>query len=159
MITLSLPYPVSSNRYWRPVRIGAHITIVPTKEAKAYREEIAGIARASGILTPITGRVAVWLQLYPHRPLDFKARMRKLGENWDDTVQCIDLGNCEKVASDALNGIVFADDKWTRLMLLQRMEPDEKGARLVVHVKPHPPAQPQQPLIPRDLFEAAEIPF
>ncbi len=30
MIVLKLPYPISSNKYWRPVRIGNHITIVPT---------------------------------------------------------------------------------------------------------------------------------
>ena len=39
MIVLTLPYPISANRYWRPVNLGKHISIVPTKEAKQYREQ------------------------------------------------------------------------------------------------------------------------
>lgn len=33
MIKLTLPYPISANKYWRPVHVGNHITIVPTKDA------------------------------------------------------------------------------------------------------------------------------
>ena len=48
MIVLTLPYPISSNRYWRPVNLGKHISIVPTKEAKQYREQVGWIARGAG---------------------------------------------------------------------------------------------------------------
>lgn len=73
MITLTLPYPISANRYWRPVRIGQHITIVPTSEAKQYRRAVARIA-AEARISAIAGRVEVHVQLFPHRPLDAQAQ-------------------------------------------------------------------------------------
>jgi len=128
---LTLPYPISANRYWRPVRIGNHITIVPTKEAKAYRNEV--MLRAITARCPlITGHVGLVVKLYPNRPLDWAKRARKDPDNWSDTVQCIDLGNCEKVLSDALNGVAWVDDKQLRDIRLLRMEPDEHGPRVVV---------------------------
>lgn len=136
MITLTLPYPISANRYWRPVHLGKHISIVPTKEAKAYRIEVATLARKAGVRQPLSGRVELQVQLYPNRPQDWKTRQRKHGQAWDDTVMCMDLGNCEKVLSDALNGIAWNDDKQHRRILLERMEPDEHGARVVVTIKP-----------------------
>lgn len=141
-IVLTLPYPISSNRYWRPVRIGQHITIVPTKEAKEYRGEVARIAVASGIRDPLAGRIAMHLQLYPQRPQDWAKRARLAPLTWDDDVRCIDLGNAEKVLSDALNGIAWADDKQHRRILLERMEPDGE-ARVVVTITPL--AQPMSP--------------
>ena len=93
MITLTLPYPLSANKYWRPVHIGNHITIVPTKDAKEYKTEVQWRARAAGVRTPIIGRVAIDVKLYPGRPLDYKKRMRDFGAAWDDSVRCIDLDN------------------------------------------------------------------
>ncbi|QRF55323.1 RusA family crossover junction endodeoxyribonuclease [Variovorax paradoxus] len=136
MIRLTLPYPISANRYWRPVKLGAHISIVPTKEAKAFRVEVGAMARAAGVRTPLSGRIAVHLQLYPHRPLDWQTRQRKHGAAWDDTVQCIDLTNAEKVLMDALNGVAFGDDKQVRRYSAERMEPDEHGARVVLTIEP-----------------------
>lgn len=147
MITLTLPYPISSNRYWRPVKLGAHISIVPTKEAKAFREQVGYMARAAGCRSPLSGRIAVHLQLYPHRPQDWQARQRKHGAAWDDTVQCIDLTNAEKVLMDALNGIAFGDDKQVRRYSAERMEPDDKGARVVLTIRPMAVEQPQGALL------------
>jgi len=76
--------------------------------------------------------VLLHVQLYPNRPHDWARRARK-EPTWDDSVMCIDLGNCEKVLSDALNGIAWADDKQLRRIVLERAEPD-KGARLEVAV-------------------------
>jgi crossover junction endodeoxyribonuclease RusA len=146
VIELVLPYPISANRYWRPVRIGAHITIVPTKEAKAYRTECARIAAAL-VKQPLRGRIWLNAYLYPHRPLDWQTRARKLGETWDDGVQCIDLGNAEKVMSDALQGIVFADDCMYRRIVLERMEPDAGPARLLVRIDQVPLVAPQLDLL------------
>lgn len=142
MIRLTLPYPISANRYWRPVPIGKHITIVPTKEAKEYRDLVAWQCRAAGILQPIAGRVEVALQLYPHRPLDWQKRVKQLGPAWDDSVQCIDLTNAEKVLLDALNGRAFEDDKHIRKYTAERMVPDEKGARVVLFVRAMPVEAP-----------------
>lgn len=152
MITLTLPYPISSNRYWASRVIKAKATgkwmamTYVTPEAKAYREAVALIAASAGIRAPLQGRVELHLQLYPNRPQDFKTRMRKLGAHWDDTVQCIDLGNAEKVLSDALQGIVIGDDKTFRRIVLERMEPDGEG-RAVVTIKTMPAPQPQASLL------------
>lgn len=129
----TVPYPISSNRYWRPVRIGPHITIVPTKEAKAYREAVAAVARANHV-RPLVGRVMLTIRLYPHRPADWEKRARS-DPNWGDHVRCIDLGNCEKVLSDALNGIAWVDDKAIKRILLEREEPDAGGARATVFIQ------------------------
>ena len=69
-ITLTLPYPISANRYWRPVKVGQHITIVPTKEAKLYRNEVAALYR--GPL--VTGRCLFEVFLFPNRPQDWQKR-------------------------------------------------------------------------------------
>ncbi len=137
MIILVLPYPCSSNRYWQSfVPPGARRALVHlSNEAKQFKRDVAKIANAAGIAAPLEGRIAVHMRLFPHRPLDWKKRQSKLGAWWDDTVQCIDLGNCEKVTSDALQGIVYADDKRIRRLMLERMEPDEHGARVIVAIE------------------------
>lgn len=135
-ITLTLPYPISSNRYWRPVRIGNHITIVPTKEAKQYRTDIAALCLVMGIRSPIAGRVCIDIQLFPKRPLDWQKRMRLSGAEWDDTVMCIDIDNANKVLLDSLKNVAIEDDKWVRRLTSERMEPDEHGARVVVTITP-----------------------
>lgn len=134
MITLTLPYPLSANRYWRPVPIGKHITIVPTKEAKQYRKDVATLCAAAGVLAPLAGRVAIEVRLYPHRPLDWQKRMRLHGKAWDDTVMCIDIDNANKVLLDALKGVAIDDDKWVRRLTAERMEPDGGEARVVVTI-------------------------
>lgn len=147
MIELTLPYPLSSNRYWRPVNIGKHITIVPTKEAKAYKAEVAWMARQAGVHQPLQGRIALHVQLYPQRPQDWARRAKRDPITWDDDVRCIDLGNAEKVLSDALNGVAWLDDKQHRRILLERMEPDGE-ARMVVRIEQLAlPASPQADLL------------
>lgn len=158
MIVLPLPYPLSANRYWRPVNIGKHITIVPTKEAKDYRKTVATLARAAGVLTPIIGRVAIDVDLYPHRPLDWQKRMRVHGDAWDDTVQCIDIDNANKVLLDALSGVAIEDDKWVRRLTSQRMEPDERGARVLVRITSLPTIAPQLTILSVD-DEFEDVPY
>ncbi len=140
-LVLTLPYPVSANRYWATRVIKAKATgrymamTYVTPEAKAYRDQVALIANTAGLRQPITGRVAVELDLYPHRPQDWARRARRDPESWDDDVQCIDLGNAEKVLADALQGIVFPDDKWIWRLAKERKEPDGEG-RVVLRVRP-----------------------
>jgi crossover junction endodeoxyribonuclease RusA len=145
-ITLTLPYPLSANRYWRPVKLGAHISIVPTKEAKAFRADIAARCRSQGVLAPITGRVHVDVKLYPARPQDWQKRMRTDGPTWDDTVRCIDIDNANKVLLDSLKDVAIDDDKWVRKLTAERMEPDGE-ARVVVTIMPLGVEQPQAALI------------
>lgn len=141
-ITITLPYPISANRYWRPVPIGKHITIVPTKEAKAYKIDVGWRCKAAGILKPIIGRVRIDIQLYPARPQDWQKRQRVDGAAWDDSVRCIDLDNANKVLLDALKGFAIEDDKWVRRINAERMEPDG-DARVVVTITPIVTIQPQ----------------
>lgn len=147
MIRLTVPYPPSANRYWRTTVIGRRAQTYVSAEGKAYREDVAWRARALGV-QPIAGRVALTVRLYPHRPQDWKRRQRKDPETWDDTVQCIDLGNCEKVLSDALNGVAWIDDKQHRRIVLERMEPDDQGARLEVEVEAVPVLARQGEVLP-----------
>lgn len=152
-VVLVLPYPISANRYWASrvyydakTRSSRAMTYV-TPEARQYREDVAWIARKAGITHPIDGRVELGWRLYPHRPLDYAARQRKLGERWDDTVGCIDLSNALKVMEDALQGVVLENDKKVWSLSGQRMEPDEHGARLVVVVREIPLLRPQGSLL------------
>lgn len=153
MHSLVLPYPISANRYWRtymPKGFKAPVTTL-SSEAKDYKREVAIRAKQQGVTSPIAGRVRVTFILYPHRPLDWQKRMRKNGDAWDDTVQCLDLDNAQKVALDALKNIAFGDDAWVREISARRAEPDEFGARLVVDVVAIPSVRPQV-----DLFGESE---
>lgn len=154
MIILQLPYPVSANRYWatrvvtkkgggRPMAM----TYI-TKEAQEYKDQVQRIAREAGVTKPLADciiKLEIWL--YPHRPLDWAARMRKLGPRWHWGVQAIDLGNCEKILSDALNGICFEDDSQHHIIIKQRKEPDEFGKRMLVRISAIPVVQPQGDLL------------
>lgn len=152
MITLTLPYPVSANVYWatriikakgRPARAMTYVT----KEAEAFREQVRTIARAAGLAEPMTCRVEMAIRLYPARPQDWAKRARLDPTTWDDDVRCIDLGNAEKVLSDALQGIVFDDDRRIWRQHKERMEPDGGPARVVVAIRPLPARKvPQQAL-------------
>lgn len=145
-IVLTLPYPISANRYWRSFATAKRVVTVPSSEAKDYRHAVQLIARAAGITQPIPGRVRIDLQLYPNRPQDYQARMRKHGSAWDDSVQCIDLDNANKVLLDSLKGIAIEDDKWVRKLSAERMEPDGQ-ARVVVTISPLQVEQPQADLL------------
>lgn len=146
---LVLPYPISANRYWRTVvlRGQAHATTYVSKEAESYKRDVKIVAYDQGVREPITGRVAVTLQLYPHRPQDWERRVRRDPMNWDDTVQCLDLDNAQKVLFDALKGTAFGDDVWIRRIQAERMEPDESGARVVVTVESIARQAPQASLL------------
>lgn len=141
MITLTLPYPVSTNRYWatrvikrRGAKTASAMTYV-TAEAKAYKEKVRQLALEAGATQPIIGRVAITYFLHPHRPQDADKRIKRDPDRWEDTVQCIDLDNAQKVLLDALKGVVIEDDKWVRRIQAFRSEPVE-GGKLVVIVKP-----------------------
>ncbi len=142
-VTLTLPYPISANRYWRPVPIGKHITIVPTKEAKQYRANVESLCRTQGVVAPITGRVHIDVKLFPNRPQDWQKRMRLYGATWDDSVMCIDIDNANKVLLDSLGTVAIEDDKWVRKLTSERMEPDGLGARVVVTITALAVQQPQ----------------
>lgn len=139
-ITLILPI-FSANRYLMPVKRGKHLSIMNTKEATAYKEKVRAIALAAGF-QKLSGRVKVELWMYPNRPLDWQARQRKLGPLWDDSVRAIDADNITKLLLDGLKDSAFGDDKTVFQLIVQRMEPDARGARVVVRVTPLTVPQP-----------------
>lgn len=136
MITLTLPYPVSANVYWRSFVPRGHSRAIVTlsDEAKAYKSSVGRLVRASGVLQPIAGRVAITVRLYPARPQDWARRARKDPAGWDDDVRCIDLDNANKVLLDSLKGWAIEDDRWVRRIVSERMEPDGE-ARVVVTIE------------------------
>lgn len=157
MLTVTLPWPVSANVYWRTrVVKGVAMTYV-SAEAKAFKADVSRLMRAAGCTSPMPGRVAVMLTLYPHRPQDWQKRQRKLGAAWDDGVRSIDLDNAIKVTLDALKGIAFEDDVWVRRILAERAEPDGE-ARLVVTITAIDTPAPQASLdLPQSLFDPLEV--
>lgn len=159
MIELTLPYPLSANRYWKAITIPGRTMMAPSKEAKAYKAEVGYLALKAGIRRPIVGRVAIEIRLYPQRPQDWARRAKRDPLTWDDDVRCLDLDNANKVLFDALKGVAIEDDRWVRRIVAERMEPDGE-ARVVVRITPLAPAAgpqgdllgfPSQP----DLAEAA----
>lgn len=151
-ITVTLPWPVSANRYWRSFvpRGGSRAIVVLSDEAKAYKLQVGWLLKSAGVRAPITGRVEVGIRLYPQRPQDWARRARKDPATWDDTVQCIDLDNANKVLLDAMKGVAIDDDKWVRRIVAERMEPDGE-ARVVVTITPMASA----PTVQGDLLGAA----
>lgn len=135
MTWITLPYPISANRYWATRVAGKIAMTYVTPEAKAYKRDVANLVNAAGVRCS-DGRMRLHVKLFPHRPQDWAKRAAKSPDNWDDDVRCIDLGNCEKVLSDALNGIAWVDDKQLRGIVLERMEPDEHGARVEIQIEP-----------------------
>lgn len=96
-VALSLPYPVSTNRYWRTFR-GRQVV---SAEAKTYKRHAAIMARQAGRRAVFDGPVVLRIVLRPRKPLRAgKGLPRRL-----------DLDNTLKVAIDALQGVVFRDDR------------------------------------------------
>lgn len=109
-VTLVLPVPPASNRYWRKFRN----TIVKSPEARAYQLEVKR-AWARERLLPIVGAVAVTLRWY---------RAAKRG----------DLDGRLKVVLDCLQGLAYENDKQIIRILAERHE-DPANPRLEVEIK------------------------
>jgi crossover junction endodeoxyribonuclease RusA len=136
MILLKLPPPVSANRYWRtrvvtPRGAAPFVSTYVSTEAKEWKELVGWIAKAAGVRAPLQGRIGIEYTLHPKRPQDWAQRAKRDPNGWQDTVQCIDLDNAQKVLLDALKGIVFDDDKWVRQIIAKRGEPLEEGCLIV----------------------------
>ncbi len=87
---LTLPFPPSSNRYWRNFRG----RVVKSQEARDYQQAVsclANVGASNGFPTLLTG--AVGLQLNFYRP-------QRRG----------DLDNRVKILVDALQGIAYSND-------------------------------------------------
>lgn len=85
-MTITLPYPISANRYWRMWQG----RMVVSTEARNYKEQAGWIAKGAGV-DMITGDVALTVKVF---------RPQKRG----------DLDNTLKVLIDSLKGVIFKDD-------------------------------------------------
>lgn len=105
MVTITLPYPPSSNRYWRNYRG----VMVKSEQARQYQEQAGWIAKAKG-LQPLVGDIDVRIDVY---------RPAKRG----------DLDNTLKVILDSLNGIAYQDDSQIVSIHAQRFD-DKQNPRV-----------------------------
>ena len=114
-IHLTLPEPPSTNRYWRRAGTILHLSA----EAKAYKAQVAALARQQGIgpAFPFPQGVPVAVTLEWHRG-------RRSG----------DLDNRLKVALDALRRVVYADDDQVVRLVASRHDAPKAG-KLVVTVE------------------------
>ena len=114
---MTLPTPVSANRYWR-IFNGRPVL---SSDARKYREWVAIKAREIRA-QPLSGNVAVHVALCPELTKKGEASKTRL-----------DLDNCLKVALDALQGIAFNNDKQI-VKLVAELGPARIGGALMVEV-------------------------
>jgi crossover junction endodeoxyribonuclease RusA len=106
------PYPISANKYWRS--IGNRVLV--SREGRQFK----GLVKASWSmlgLPKLEGPLELYLRLHP-----------KMNKDGTASRVCIDLGNSEKVISDALNGLAWDDDKQLVRIIMEKSYPVHKGA-------------------------------
>ncbi|HHX2506005.1 TPA: RusA family crossover junction endodeoxyribonuclease [Neisseria subflava] len=109
---LSLPYPISTNRYWKTFRNRQ----VLSKEAKAYKLCVSHAAERAGF-RPSEKDVILFVSLVP-----------KMNKDGTSSKVILDLDNCLKVAVDALQGVVYHNDNQVKFILsTYASEPRENG--------------------------------
>lgn len=123
---MMLPYPPSTNRYWRNFRG----MMVRSKEAIEYKELVQQIASSSG-LELRDGCVHVQMSLHPALPQDWVKRQKR-DPNWALGVRRIDLDNAQKVALDALQGIAYENDRQVTRLSIALGTPIEGGGLSVL---------------------------
>lgn len=111
-MTITLPYPPSSNRYWRMWRG----RMVVSTEGRAYRQAVQWRCVVAGLTKPLASPVALTLRVY---------RPRRKG----------DLGNRLKILEDALQGHAYSDDEQVTEIHMWRSE-DKANPRVEVEVVP-----------------------
>ena len=172
-ITVTLPYPPSANRYWRTrvvfpkmekmaaaykdggvkallelLQKETFVNTYPSSDAKTFKESVAWLLKSAGVRSVIDARrFRVDIVLWPHRPLDWKTRIRKDPLYWADTVQRLDLDNTRKAVNDSLNAVAIPDDKCIWKDSGEVMEPDGRDACVVVTITPLVKINPQETLL------------
>lgn len=109
---LSLPYPISTNRYWKTFRNRQ----VLSKEARLYKLCVSHAAEKAGF-RPSEKDVILFVSLVP-----------KMNKDGTASKVILDLDNCLKVAVDALQGVVYHNDNQVKSILsTYSSEPREDG--------------------------------
>lgn len=109
LVRLVLPYPVSANRYWRSTAVHGHVQVYVSTEGKAYKRDVAWIAKAAGIRAPTERPIEIG-RIVITPPATRVRRDRFLVEQVVKNGSRIDLDNGLKITFDALKEIVYVDD-------------------------------------------------
>lgn len=109
-VEVQLPYPPSTNRYWRTFKGRTYVS----SEATAYKQAVKLLL---GHPEPYDGRVALHVTLHPK--LTSKGLASKV---------CLDIDNSIKILLDSLQGILIVDDKQVRELHAIYGEPVHDGA-------------------------------
>lgn len=129
MISLSLPYPVSANRYWRHARGRTYLS----KEAEMYKLGVASACLLARLREPLMGLLELRIVLHPPMPANAFKRERKEGSTWWHTgIRCMDIDNSQKVALDAMQGHVYGNDAQIRRIVMDYGYPTQGGALSVI---------------------------
>ena len=116
--TLTLPHPVSANRYWRVYRN----RVIRSPEANDYRRAVIRAATRARIV-PTDRPVIVRMTYHPRMNKNGSADKRRL-----------DVTNTVKVAEDALQGLAYHDDKQV-VSCTGRLGKPMAGGGLTVRIK------------------------
>lgn len=115
-INLTLPYPPSANRYWRSVvnkKTGRAMVFV-SEEAKQFKRDVRTLVHRAIKDTLIVGEISLTARFF---------RPQRSG----------DLSNRIKVLEDAMQGVVYADDKQIVEIHASRHE-DKQNPRVEVEI-------------------------
>lgn len=116
MITIALPFPPSTNHYWRSIPLGKFVKVTISKEGREYADAVARLVAAQNIRT-IEGQLFARYDLYPP-----DNRRRDL-DNFDS-----------KAVNDALvKAGVLEDDSQIRgkVSWFHEVQPERKGLIVV----------------------------
>jgi len=119
-LTLELPYPVSLNNIYRVYRG----KIVPSAEATRFANEIKYICSQHKPKI-FKGPVSLVVEIRPK--ITIKGEASKV---------CVDIDNPLKKLLDAMQGIVYENDKQVRRLYVYYGEPVPNGA-LIVTIEEH----------------------
>ena len=111
MNIITLPYPISTNRMWRNRGTVTYLSA----EGKAWKRDAFLSAKSQGAVK-IEGDVCVLLILHP-----------RANKNGSASKSVLDLANAEKCTIDAMQGVLFEDDKQIKMMMMRYGEPKESG--------------------------------
>lgn len=113
---LILPYPVSVNRYYRCSGRSIH----RSKDANDYRDAVQWLAKCEQIKSH-DGDFALILVLHP-----------RSNKNGSASGTVIDLDNALKVTLDALEGVIYNNDKQIKEINIKYGDPVTGGALTVI---------------------------
>jgi len=127
MKTITFSAPIAPVPKGRP-RFGKGRTYTP-KSTVAFEKAIASYARAAYRGKPLQSRLSASIDLYFPIPESWRKSKREAARLGllDHTIAA-DVDNCAKSALDALNGIIYADDRQIVVLRARKLY----GAPLVV---------------------------